>query len=239
MALLEASGLSVRYGVIEAVRDVSITVDEGEIVTLLGANGAGKSSTLSALVGLVPAAAGTVLLGDQPITGWPTERIVKSGMTMTPEGRRVFPSLTIEENLTLGAAVLADRGTESRLKSEVMALFPILAERRHQLAGTLSGGQQQQMAIARSLMSDPRLLLLDEPSLGLAPQVVDDIFELIADLKTRGLTILLVEQNVSLALDVADRGYVLTNGAITMSGSADELRDSEEVERAYLGMQDA
>lgn len=239
MSLLQVEGLSVRYGVIEAVRGVSLTVDEGEIVALLGANGAGKTSTLSAIIGLVPAAGGDISFDGKQITGWSTERIVRGGMTMTPEGRRVFAALTVDENLVLGSAVLSDREAESRIRAEVFELFPILAERSNQSAGTLSGGQQQQLAIARSLMSGPRLLLLDEPSLGLAPQVVDSIFELIMRLKSRGLTILLVEQNVALALEVADRGYVLANGMVSMSGSSAELESSDEVERAYLGAHEA
>ena len=234
MPLLSISGLTVRYGAIQAVRGVDLAVEAGEVVAVLGANGAGKSTTLKAIVGLVPAG-GEIRFDGETLRGRATEQIVRKGVTMVPEGRRVFPSLTVMENLTLGAAACADRTAAARNRGEMFELFPILAERREQRAGTLSGGQQQQLAIARALMSEPRLLLLDEPSLGLAPQIVDSIFELILRLKQRGQTILLVEQNVAAALDVADRAYVLANGAITMGGAADALRASEQVARAYLG----
>ena len=234
MPLLSVAGLTVRYGAIHAVRGIDIAVEAGEVVAVLGANGAGKSTTLKAIVGLVPAG-GEIRFDGAAIQGWATEQIVRRGVTLVPEGRRVFPSLTVLENLTLGAAACADRGSADRHRAEVFDLFPILAERRSQRAGTLSGGQQQQLAIARALMSEPRLLLLDEPSLGLAPQIVDSIFELILRLKQRGQTILLVEQNLAAALDIADRAYVLANGVIAMSGTADALRSSDEVARAYLG----
>jgi len=233
--MLTIADLDVRYGAIQAVRGVSLTVAEGEIVALLGANGAGKSTTLKAAVGLVAAAAGKIALGGAIISGLDTEEIVISGMTLVPEGRQVFPSLTVAENLRLGAAIRRDPQEIERNRREVEALFPILAERAGQAAGTLSGGQQQQLAIARALMSSPKLLLLDEPSLGLAPQIVDDIFDLILRLKDRGLTILLVEQDAVAALDVADRAYVMANGRIVMSGTAAELRASEQVASAYLG----
>src|SRR5262249_40508297 len=197
-------------------------------------NGAGKSTTLKAIVGLVPAG-GDIRFDGEPLQGRPTEQIVRKGVTMGPEGRRGLPSLTVMENLTLRAAAPPHGKAAARPRAEVFDLFPILAERRDQRAGTLSGGQQQQLAIARALMSEPRLLLLDEPSLGLAPQIVDSIFELILRLKQRGQTILLVEQNVAAALDIADRAYVLANGAITMGGTAESLRASEQVARAYLG----
>jgi len=231
---LAVSGLTVRYGPIQAVRGIDLAIEAGEVVGVLGANGAGKSTTLKAIVGLVPAG-GDIRFDGEPLQGRPTEQIVRKGVTMVPEGRRVFPSLTVMENLTLGAAACADGKAVARHRAEVFDLFPILAERRDQRAGTLSGGQQQQLAIARALMSEPRLLLLDEPSLGLAPQIVDSIFELILRLKQRGQTILLVEQNVAAALDIADRAYVLANGTISMSGLAEALRASEQVARAYLG----
>ncbi len=234
-ALLTVEALTVRYGAIEAVRAVSLDVCPGEIVALLGANGAGKSSVLNAIIGLVPVASGRVLLEGEPIAGEPTERIVRRGMTLTPEGRRVFANLTVIENLALGAASRRDRGEVEASREEIYVLFPVLAERRYQLAGTLSGGEQQMLAIARSLMSRPRILLLDEPSLGLAPQVVDVIFELIPALRDRGYTILLVEQNVELALEIADRGYVLATGRMVMAGSSAELLRSDDVERAYMG----
>ncbi|HVR68666.1 MAG TPA: ABC transporter ATP-binding protein [Verrucomicrobiae bacterium] len=233
--MLTITGLDVRYGAIQAVRGVDIAVAAGEIVALLGATGAGKSTTLKATVGLVSVAGGGIAFAGSDIAGWDTEDIVARGMTLVPEGRQVFPSLTVAENLRLGAATRRDSREIERSRQEVLDLFPILAERSGQAAGTLSGGQQQQLAIARALMSSPKLLLLDEPSLGLAPQIVDDIFDLILRLKARGLTILLVEQDAVAALDIADRAYVMTNGRIMMSGSAAELRASEEVAYAYLG----
>jgi len=235
MALLSLSGLDVRYGAIQAVRNLDLEVGEGEVVALLGANGAGKSTTLKAIVGLAPST-GRIEFAGRSIAGRDTEEIVRSGLTMVPEGRRVFPSLTVAENLKLGAATRGDPTAADRVRKDVEALFPILAERASQAAGTLSGGQQQQLAIGRALMSEPRLLLLDEPSLGLAPQIVDDIFDLILRLKAHGLTILLVEQDAIAALDIADRAYVMANGRIIMAGSAAELRASEQVARAYLGV---
>ena len=234
-AMLSIADLDVRYGAIQAVRGVSLTVAEGEIVAVLGANGAGKTTTLKAAVGLVPATSGEIRFGDAAITGRDTEDIVMRGMTLVPEGRRVFPSLTVAENLRLGAATRRNAAEIEQSRNEVLTLFPILAERAHQSAGTLSGGQQQQLAIARALMSAPKLLLLDEPSLGLAPQIVDDIFDLILSLKARGLTILLVEQDAVAALDIADRAYVMANGRVVMSGDAATLRASDEVAHAYLG----
>ena len=238
-AILSISDLDVRYGAIQAVRGVSLDVAEGEIVAVLGANGAGKTTTLKAAVGLLRATAGEIRFAGKPITGRDTESIVQSGMTLVPEGRRVFPSLSVAENLRLGAATRRNLGEIEQSRSEVFELFPILAERAHQAAGTLSGGQQQQLAIGRALMSAPKLLLLDEPSLGLAPQVVDDIFDLILRLKARGLTILLVEQDAVAALDIADRAYVMANGRVVMSGDAATLRASDEVAHAYLGAHSA
>ena len=232
-SLLAIEGLAVRYGAIEAVRNASLEVRQGQIVTLLGANGAGKSSILNAAMGLAAPAAGRVLLAGEDVAGWPPERIVRRGMTLCPEGRRVFANLTVVENLAIGAA--SRRNGAARTQADMFALFPVLAERSHQLAGTLSGGEQQMLAIARAMMSAPKLLLLDEPSLGLAPQIVDSIFELIAGLARRGATILLVEQNVDLALEIADYGYVLATGAVALSGPAASLRAGQAVERAYLG----
>jgi branched-chain amino acid transport system ATP-binding protein len=234
-ALLSVEGLVVRYGAIEAVRGADLSVRQGEIVTLLGANGAGKSSILNAIMGLVPVAGGRVVLEGNDVGGEPPEKIVRRGMTLTPEGRRVFANLTVAENLSIGAATRRDRAEVEATRSDMLELFPILAERRDQLAGTLSGGEQQMLAIARSMMSQPKIVLLDEPSLGLAPQIVDTIFELIVRLRDRGATILLVEQNVELALEIADRGYVLASGAIALEGSARELSASGDVERAYMG----
>ena len=233
--ILTVANLHVRYGAIHAVRGVDLDVMEGEIVALLGANGAGKTTTLNAVVGLAHVAEGEVRFAGDVISGRDTEDIVTRGMTLVPEGRRVFSSLTVAENLTLGAASRSDPLAVARSRTEVLELFPILAERSSQAAGTLSGGQQQQLAIGRALMSAPKLLLLDEPSLGLAPQVVDDIFDLLLRLKGQGLTILLVEQDAVAALDVADRAYVMVNGRIMMKGPAAELRASEQVAHAYLG----
>lgn len=235
MALLELDGLAVSYGPIKAVRDVSLTVEAGEIVTVLGANGAGKSTSLQAIVGLLPIQHGSIRFDGQNITGQSTERIVRRGLTLTPEGRHIFAPLTVEENLKIGAAIRSSAGEVARQWNQMMELFPILANRRRQLAGTLSGGEQQQLAIARSLMSKPRLLLLDEPSLGLAPQVVELIFDLVRRLRDMGLTILLVEQNVHQALDIADRGYVVSGGSVVLQGTAAELKISPEVQKAYLG----
>jgi len=234
--LLDVKGLCVHYGAVEAVRDINFSINEGEIVALLGANGAGKSSTLNAIVGLVPPHSGSVTFVGNDLVGQATEAVVRLGITLTPEGRRVFGSLTVEENLLLGSFPLADPKTQRATNLEKMfSLFPILAERRQQIAGTLSGGQQQMLAIARSLMSSPRLLLLDEPSLGLAPQIVDTIFDQIVELRAAGITILLVEQNVAMSLEVSDRGYLMASGGIVAEGTSEQLSSSSIVEQAYLG----
>jgi branched-chain amino acid transport system ATP-binding protein len=235
--MLSVENISVNYGPIRAIRDVRLSVKIGEIVALLGPNGAGKSTTLKALMSLHPVSSGQVMFEDRVITGLATEQIVRLGMTLTPEGRKVFAGLTIDENLRLGSAARRDRSGVAQTRTEILDLFPILRERLNQFAGTLSGGEQQQLAIARSLMSAPRLLLLDEPSLGLAPQIVDQIFDLISALRQRDLTILLVEQNAEMALEIADRGYIYSNGNIELTGTSAELLASDEVADTYLGIE--
>lgn len=231
--MLDVAGLKVKYGEVAAVKGVSLSVPAGAIVVLLGANGAGKSSILNAIAGLTPSH-GTITLEGQSIAGLPAESIVRRGLSLTPEGRRVFPSLTVAENLHLGGAAHASgAGLDQRIQTE-LDRFPILRERFHQKAGLLSGGEQQMLAVARSLMSGPRLLLLDEPSLGLAPLIVDRIFDLIASLKARGLTVLLVEQNAERALEIADYGYVLQTGEVVLDGTGADLAASDLVRQAYL-----
>ncbi len=231
--LLSVKGMSVRYGDIPAVRGIDLEVERGEIVALLGLNGAGKSSSLNALVGLVPSVGQISFLG-RPILGMATEDIVRAGIALVPEGRRVFPDLTIAENLHLGAAVHLDKAAEKTLLEEQLQRFPILKHRLQQKAALMSGGEQQMLAIARALMSRPKLLLLDEPSLGLAPQIIAQVFDLLVELNTSGISILLVEQNAVQALDIAHRGYVIQMGEIIMSGPAQELAQSDLVRQAYL-----
>jgi branched-chain amino acid transport system ATP-binding protein len=230
--LLEVENLSARYGPVVAVRDLSLDVREGEIVALLGANGAGKSTTLAAIAGLHSDRSGTVRFAGKNISRLSPEQVVRRGVSLTPEGRRLFSTLTVEENLLLGGA--ARRRREA---GELLELFPILRERLKLPAASLSGGEQQQLAIARSLMSRPRLLLLDEPTLGLAPRLVRFVFELIGRLRAeQGLSVLLVEQNVHQALDLCDRAYVLRTGRVEASGTPDEVRRTREVESGYLGV---
>jgi branched-chain amino acid transport system ATP-binding protein len=219
-----------------AVQNVSLSVRQGEIVALLGANGAGKSSLLNSVVGLVPVAGGSVTFKGEPIHRLSPEAIVRKGISLTPEGRRVFPRLTVDDNLRLGGAVKRDRADYDAAYAHVLELFPILRQRLRQNGGTLSGGQQQMLAIGRSLMARPALLLLDEPSLGLAPIVVDQIFALLERLRAEGTTILLVEQNVHRALEIADRAYVLASGRVESEGAAAALRVSADIEKAYLGI---
>jgi branched-chain amino acid transport system ATP-binding protein len=233
--MLEVSGLQVSYGAIAAVRDVSLRLADGELVTLLGANGAGKSSTLLAIAGALKSA-GTIRLDGIDVSSWSPERMVRKGVAMVPETRDVFPDLTDEENLKLGAFTRRNDPAGMALDHErVVALFPVLGERAGQPAGTLSGGEQQMLVIARALMSRPRLLLLDEPSLGLAPAIIDRIFGMIAELKRTGLTILLVEQNAAQGLAVADHAYVMRLGEIAASGPADEIRAATDLKALYLG----
>lgn len=233
--LLEIKDLFVNYGGIQALQSINITVNAGEVVTLIGANGAGKTTTLRAISKLVNPRKGQIFYQGREITRRPAHEIVKLGIAQSPEGRRVLARQTVLTNLELGAYIRSNLAEIKRDLEQQFTLFPRLAERRHQLAGTLSGGEQQMLAIARALMSRPTLLLLDEPSLGLAPAIVREIFSIIQNLRTTGVTILLVEQNANLALQIADRGYVLEAGNITLTGIASELAKDERVRKAYLG----
>jgi branched-chain amino acid transport system ATP-binding protein len=235
MALLEVEKLVARYGRITALQEISLSVDEGEIVTLIGANGAGKTTTLRAISGLVRPAAGTIRFDGRDIGRLPPDQIVRAGISHSPEGRRVFPRMTVRENLELGAYTRTAKPEIAADLERVLEIFPRLKERYAQKAGTMSGGEQQMLAIARALMSRPRVLLLDEPSLGLSPKLVQTIFEVIRDINRRGTTILLIEQNARQALAVASRGYVLEVGRIAYAGAAAELAASEAVRAAYLG----
>ena len=237
--MLQVDGLEVTYGQIRAVRGVSFTVEAGQVVTLIGSNGAGKTTTLRTLSGLLPPTAGAVLFEGRRIDGVPAHAIVELGIAHAPEGRRIFPRLSVRENLELGAfSRTGHRGREPDLRPDferVYELFPVLAERRNQFGGTLSGGEQQMLAIGRALMSRPRLLMLDEPSMGLSPIMMTRIFTTLAELKAEGTTILLVEQNAQAALTLADRGYVLETGRLVLGGDGPELLQSAEVRKAYLG----
>jgi branched-chain amino acid transport system ATP-binding protein len=236
--LLDVAGLTVAYGAVVAVRDVSLSVAPGEIVAALGPNGAGKSTLLRAIAGAPKPQRGTIAFDGRPLVGLSPEAVVRRGVALVPEGRHVFPNLTVHENLTIGGIASSDRAEIQADAERWLDRFPILGDRSSQLAGTLSGGEQQQLAIARALMSRPRMLLLDEPSLGLAPIFVDRIFELIAELRSDGVTVLLVEQNVHRALEVADRAYVLSVGSVVASGPTDTLVEGE-LERSYLGIGEA
>ncbi|MFM1655399.1 ABC transporter ATP-binding protein [Brevibacillus sp. B_LB10_24] len=233
--MLRIEKLNVSYGSIHAVRDVSLEVNQGEVVTLIGSNGAGKTTTLNAICGVIPSK-GSIRYQNKEINGLPTHQIVKEGIVMVPEGRRVFPKLSVANNLQMGA--YSRKATKSELQEDlhmVYELFPRLAERKSQMAGTMSGGEQQMLAIGRALMANPKLLILDEPSMGLAPIVVKGIFETIRRIKQQGLTILLIEQNAAMALSVADRGYVLEHGEIGFHDTAENLRNQDIVKKAYLG----
>lgn len=235
MALLEVKDLQVYYGVIQALKGISFDVNEGEIVTLIGANGAGKTTTMQSIIGLIPSRSGKVMFDGKDITKTPCHKIVYLGMAEVPEGRRIFQELTVYENLLMGAYTQKDK---AQIKADIEAIytrFPRLAERKSQIAGTLSGGEQQMLAMGRAMMSRPKLLLLDEPSMGLSPLLVDEVFEIIKDFKKDGTTVLLVEQNAGKSLAISDRAYVLELGQIVLSGTGAELAASDEVKKAYLG----
>ncbi|KAB2911073.1 MAG: ABC transporter ATP-binding protein [Kofleriaceae bacterium] len=236
MALLEIDGLEVRYGGIHALRGVSFSVDEGQIVALIGANGAGKTTTLRAISGLLRPSKGKVRFGGKDITGMPAHRIVALGLSHAPEGRGIFANLTVDENLQLGGYLRTDKAAVAKDRDHALSLFPRLRERLQQNAGTLSGGEQQMLAIARALLARPRLLLLDEPSLGLAPQIVQLIFKIVKTIASEGTTILLVEQNAHMALGVATTGHVLEVGTLVHSGPAKELAADDAIRKAYLGV---
>lgn len=234
MEILNVENLNVYYGAIHALKGISFHVDQGEVVTLIGANGAGKSTTLQTVSGLLRSRTGSIRFCGENIASVPSHKIVEKGLAQVPEGRRIFLQMSVEENLEMGAYTQSPSGVEADLE-KVYAQFPRLKERRRQIAGTLSGGEQQMLAIGRALMSHPKLLMLDEPSMGLAPILVEQIFDIIRQLHAEGTTILLVEQNAQMALSVADRAYVMETGKITLSGTGAELAASDEVKKAYLG----
>ena len=233
--MLEVKNLSVSYGAIEAVKDISFTVNAGEIISIIGANGAGKTTTLHTITGLVPAKSGSVMYNGVDLLKTHNNKIVTLGMAHIPEGRHVFTRMSVEENLEMGAFSLKDQSDLKKDLDMVYGLFPRLKERRNQKAGTLSGGEQQMLAMGRALMSHPKTILMDEPSMGLSPKLVKEIFSIIRKLHEQGITILLVEQNAKMALSIADRAYVLETGRITMEGDAKELLNNEQVRKAYLG----
>ena len=232
--LLEVNNMNVYYGSIHAVKGLSFYVDEGEIVTLIGANGAGKSSTLNCIAGLLKSSSGNIMFDNKDISKLPAFKTVENGIALVPEGRRIFLQMSVEDNLIMGAYTKDSKTIPNNLEM-VFELFPRLKERRNQVGGTLSGGEQQMLAMGRALMCNPKMIMLDEPSMGLAPILVNQIFEIIKDLHKSGVTVLLVEQNASAALEVANRAYVLETGKIVMSGDAKALRQSDEIKKAYLG----
>lgn len=234
MSLLKVEDIHVFYGAIHAIKGISLEVNEDEIVTLIGANGAGKSTTLNTIAGLLKPRQGTITFDGKQMNGIPASKIVPMGMALCPEGRRIFQQMTVRENLEMGAYTRPSSEIPSSME-EMFQRFPRLKEREKQIAGTLSGGEQQMLAMARALMSKPRLLMLDEPSMGLAPILVEQIFEIIQELHSSGVTILLVEQNAQMALSVADRAYVLETGKVAMEGAASELLHNDQVQKAYLG----
>ena len=235
MSMLKVENLSLHYGMIQAVRDVSFEVNEGEVVSLIGANGAGKTTILRTLSGLVRPSAGKIQFLGKEIQKLPAQKIVAGGLSQVPEGRHVFPGLTVMENLEMGAFLKKNREENQANLKKVFSRFPRLEERKNQDAATLSGGEQQMLAMGRALMSTPKLLLLDEPSMGLAPIFIQEIFDIIQDIQKQGTTVLLIEQNANKALAISDRGYVLETGKIVLSGTGKELASSEEVRKAYLG----
>ena len=235
MALLSINDIHVFYGVIEAIKGISFEVNEGEIVTLIGANGAGKTTILHTMTGLIPPKSGSVILDGVDLTKIPAHKIVSMGMAHVPEGRRVFQQLSVYDNLSLGAYIRKDKAGIDDSLADVYDRFPRLKERRNQVAGTLSGGEQQMLAMGRALMSAPKIMLLDEPSMGLSPLLVAEIFSIIKKVNESGVTVLLVEQNAKMALEIANRAYVLETGRIVMSGDAEELSTNDEVKKAYLG----
>ncbi len=234
--MLKVKDLHVNYGGIRALQGIDIDVPEGKIISLIGANGAGKSTTLRTIVGLIKSASGSIEYDDGEITGEKTQDIVKKGIVLVPEGRRVFPNLTVNENLTLGAYARSDKDEISADRKRIYEIFPRLQERLKQKAGTLSGGEQQMLAVGRALMTKPRLLMMDEPSLGLAPLIVKDIFDVIREINKLGVTILLIEQNAKAALEIADYGYVLETGRIVLKGTGKDLLTNDDVKKAYLGI---
>ena len=235
MALLEVKDLQVFYGVIQALKGISFEVSQGEVVTLIGANGAGKTTTMQTVIGLIQPKAGSIIYNEKDITKMPSHKIVASGISQVPEGRRIFQELSVYDNLMLGAYLQKDQKKIKDDIENVFDQFPILGERRTQIAGTLSGGEQQMLAMSRALMAHPTLLMMDEPSMGLSPLLVSQVFDIIKDMNSKGITILLVEQNAEKALKIADRAYVLETGAITASGTGAELASSPEIRKAYLG----
>ncbi|MDF2675779.1 MAG: transporter ATP-binding protein [Bacillota bacterium] len=233
--MLQIKNLNVHYGVIQALKDVSLTINEGEIVTLIGANGAGKTTTLRTISGLNKATSGQIFFEGADITNMPATQRVKMHISQVPEGRRIFPEMSVLENLELGAYLRNDKAEIKKDIQNVYGLFPILGNRKKQLAGTLSGGEQQMLAMGRALMSRPKILLLDEPSMGLAPLLVREIFDIIKNINSTGTTVLLVEQNARMALSIAHRAYVIETGSIVMSGTGEELSKSDDIQKAYLG----
>ncbi len=235
MALLEINDLHVNYGMISALKGISFEVNEGEVIALIGANGAGKTTTLHAVTGLIPAKSGSIKLGGKELTKMPAHKIVQMGMAHVPEGRRIFQQLSVLDNLKLGAYTRKDKSNIDKDMKMVYERFPRLAERKSQIAGTLSGGEQQMLAMGRALMSNPKIIVMDEPSMGLSPILVSEIFDIITSIRKDGTTVLLVEQNAKKALSIADRAYVLETGKIVLSGKASDLINDESIKKAYLG----